>query len=100
MKRKVWGFYEMDFSELSGETIEQQKKRMSQLFIMKAYSKYFRSGKASFISYLSSIMALQNPIILPFMRAQIIVPALTPSKCRKPKNKKERATAIVQEIQS
>ena len=38
MKRKVWGFYEMDFSELSGETIEQQKKRMSQLFIMKAYS--------------------------------------------------------------
>ena len=26
VKRKVWGFYEMDFSELSGEAIEQQKK--------------------------------------------------------------------------
>ena len=67
---------------------------------MESYSKYLLRGNASFISNFFSSMELQNPMILPFTRAQIIVPALTPSKCRKPKNKKERTTATVQEIQS
>lgn len=33
-RRKVWECYEMDFSELSAETIEQQKKRMSLKIIL------------------------------------------------------------------
>ena len=34
-RRKVWECYEMDFSELSAETIEQQKNRMSLKIILK-----------------------------------------------------------------
>ena len=64
------------------------------------FQKYFLSLILSLNSKWLSRNLEQNPIIVPFTRAQTIVPTFTPLNTPNPKNRKDMATPTIQEQMS